>query len=36
MHYFSECNENFLGWKMEKVISGEKHNAIMQRGNIAM
>lgn len=31
MLYFSECNGNFLGWKMEKGVSGEKCNAIMQK-----
>lgn len=35
-HYFSECSGNFLGQKMEKVASGEKYNAIMQRGKVAM
>lgn len=34
--YFSECNGNFLGWKMEKGVSGEKCNAIMQKRNVAM
>lgn len=36
--YFSECNGNFLGWKMEKRVSGEKYNAIRQRqrGSVAM
>lgn len=31
MLYFSECHGDFLGWKIEKGVSGEKCNAIMQR-----
>lgn len=38
MLYFSECNGDFLGLEMERGVSGEKYNAIMQRerGNVAM
>lgn len=38
MLYFSDCNGNFLGLEMERGVSGEKYNAIMQRqrGNVAM